>query len=62
MHKLNQSQASTFEVYVCPIGHKDLCLQKWKNKFIDHWIICKCPCHSSGKVDLHLPKIERERP
>lgn len=48
---MNNPQCPPFEVYFCPIGHRHLCRRRWKNRFINHLIICNCDCHK-GKEDL----------
>ncbi|MGI9012486.1 MAG: hypothetical protein ACR2F1_15050 [Nitrososphaeraceae archaeon] len=44
-------QIPPFEVYSCPLGHNDMCPKKWKNRYIDHIIICYCNCHDSKEVN-----------
>jgi len=39
----------TWEIDVCPIGHKDLCAKKWKNRHLEHYISCICKCHMNKK-------------
>ena len=41
-----------WEVYDCPIGHNDLCPKKWRNKYINHQILCLCKCHKLDKKGL----------
>ena len=46
---MGQQQIPPFLVFVCPLGCKDRCPKKWKNRFIDHAIFCLCKCHNDNK-------------
>jgi len=46
---VNQS-LSDWQIFGC-LGSHDRCPQIWKNKFIDHRIVCFCKCHDNRDVD-----------
>ena len=43
---MSQQPIPSWEVYACPLGCNEKCPKRWKNRFIDHDILCVCECHS----------------